>query len=55
MANTKILNIKIEQDIKIKAEQVMKDFGTTPNQLIKRLFEEIMVTQTIPFSLKDAV
>ena len=54
MSNSKTINLKINQDVKIKAEQVMEDFGTTPDSLIKRLFEEIAVTQAVPLSLKDS-
>lgn len=49
MAN---VNIRIDQDIKRKAEEVFKNLGLTPTTAVTMFYIQVIRTNGIPFVLK---
>ena len=49
MAN---INIRIDNDIKAKAEEVFSKLGLTPTTAINLFYHQVIRTRSIPFELK---
>lgn len=49
MAN---VNIRIDQEIKEKAEAIFKQLGLTPTTAITLFYNQVIRTKSIPFELK---
>lgn len=52
MAN---VNVRINEDIKNKAENVFKNLGITPTTAITLFYNQVIRTNSIPFELKADV
>ena len=49
MAN---INVRIESDVKNKAEEVFRKIGITPSAAINLFYTQVIRTNSIPFELK---
>ena len=52
MAN---INIRIDDDIKAKAESIFKKLGLTPTTAINLFYHQVIRTNSIPFELKAEI
>ena len=52
MAN---INIRIDDDIKAKAETIFKNLGLTPTTAINLFYHQVIRTNSIPFELKAEI
>lgn len=53
MAATATINIRIEEDLKEQAQNVLKRNGIGTSEAIRRLFEELAKTQELPVCIQD--
>ena len=52
MAKTDTLNIRINPDVKKKAETTLDDLGLTMAEAVNIFFKQIIMTESIPFVIK---
>ena len=52
MAN---INIRIDDDVKAKAESIFKKLGLTPTTAINLFYHQVIRTNSIPFELKAEI
>lgn len=53
MAATATINIRIEEDLKEQAQNVLKRNGIGTSEAIRRLFQELANTQELPAFLQE--
>ena len=53
MAATATINIRIEEDLKEQAQNVLKRNGIGTSEAIRRLFQELAKTQELPTCIQD--
>ncbi|MFB6348927.1 type II toxin-antitoxin system RelB/DinJ family antitoxin [Moraxella sp. ZJ142] len=44
------LNIRIDDNLRIEATQVLADYGLSPTQAIKLFFNQVVATRKVPLS-----
>lgn len=49
MQEQESINILIESEIKIIAEEIFKQFGMTKNEAVELLYRQVAITKDIPF------
>ncbi len=49
---TGFINARIDQSVKNKAEQIMKNLGVKPTQVINMLYHQIILRKGIPFDIE---
>ena len=52
MANTSVLYARIDSDLKTNAEEILQKLGITPTSAIQMLYSQIVLTQSMPLSLR---
>ena len=52
MANTSVLYARIDTDLKANAEEILQKLGITPTSAIQMLYSQIVLTQSMPLSLR---
>jgi DNA-damage-inducible protein J len=52
MARTAMIRARTEEDVKHKAEEVLRKLGITPTEVINLLYNQIILRQGIPFEIK---
>lgn len=48
---TATVSVRVEQDVKQRAEAIMEQLGVPVSAVINMLYKQIIMTQSIPFSL----
>ena len=48
---TDIFRVRIERDLIRKANKVAEEIGTTPGEIVRMLFTQLVRQKTIPFKL----
>ena len=48
---TATVSVRVEQDVKQRAEAIMEQLGIPASVVINMLYKQIIMTQSIPFSL----
>lgn len=52
MAKTAVISVRIDPELKRKAEQVFTELGLTTSQAIMLFFKQVDLQRGLPFSLK---
>ena len=52
MKDTTTLSVRIDSDIKKKAESIMALLGLTPSMVIQMLYRQIIYTHGLPFTVR---
>lgn len=52
MANTSVLYARIDTELKTNAEEILQQLGITPASAIQMLYSQIILTKSLPLSLK---
>jgi addiction module RelB/DinJ family antitoxin len=55
MAKTEVYQIRLDSDEKKQAFAVFKQLGLTPAQAVRMFFKQVVLTQSIPFSIENKV
>ena len=53
MAKTEVYQIRLDSDEKKQAFAVFKQLGLTPAQAVRMFFKQVVLTQSIPFSIEN--
>jgi len=55
MAKTAVISVRIDPELKRKAEQIFTELGLTTSQAIMLFFKQVELQRGLPFSLKIPV
>lgn len=50
--STKIVQVRIDSNLKDAGEEILKMLGITPSQAINALYEQIVMRNGLPFEIK---
>ncbi|KAA8735481.1 type II toxin-antitoxin system RelB/DinJ family antitoxin [Acinetobacter qingfengensis] len=53
MAKTEVYQIRLDSEEKKQAFAVFKQLGLTPAQAVRMFFRQVVMTQSIPFSIEN--
>lgn len=51
MAQSTVLQVRVEETLREKAEKILRKLGISPSQIVKMLYAQIVMRQGVPFAL----